>query len=202
VKLPQGSNRGGILGMPAVLAVSSYPYRTSPVLRGAFLLDAVLGTPPPPAPPNVPPLDEGAGVTAKTVRERLMQHRANPVCASCHTRIDPMGFALENYDPLGKWRDQDMGRPIDNTAEMHDGRKFQGPAELRKILLEKKELFARNLTNKMLGYAIGRGLTLQDSCTVDAILEELKDNQYDSRSWIESIVLSKPFQGEPERNKP
>jgi hypothetical protein len=191
VALPPNSNRGGILGMPAMLAVSSHVDRTSPVLRGAFLLDAVLGTPPPPAPPNVPPLE--TNVTAKTVRERLEQHRANPACASCHSRIDPLGFALENYDPLGRWRDFDSGKPVDNRAELHDGRKFAGPAELRQLLLEKKSLFLRNLTNKMLGYALGRGLTLQDSCAVDAILEDTAHNGFNSAKWIDAIVLSKPF---------
>lgn len=197
--LPPGTNRGGILGMPAVLAVSSYPYRTSPVLRGAFILDAILGTPPPPPPPNVPPLEEArAGAAPKSVRERLTLHRANATCAGCHNRIDPMGFALENYDPLGRWRDEDGGKAVDNSAEMNDGRQFAGPAELRTVLLEKKELFVRNLTNKMLGYALGRGLTLADSCVVDAIVEEVKQNDYNAAKWIEAIVLSAPFRGEVE----
>jgi hypothetical protein len=169
VKLPEGSKRGGVLGMPAVLAVSSYPYRTSPVLRGAFILDSILGTPPPPPPANVPPLEEDKpGAVAKSVRERLTMHRANPTCAGCHDRIDPMGFALENYDSVGKWRDEDGGKPVDNSAQMNDRRKFAGPQELRTVLMEKKDLFVRNITNKLLGYALGRGLTLQDSCTVDA----------------------------------
>jgi len=199
VKLPEGSKRGGILGMPAVLAVSSYPYRTSPVLRGAFILDAILGTPPPPPPPNVPPLgEEKAGAAPKSVRERLALHRADATCAGCHSRIDPMGFALENYDSVGRWRDEDGGKPVDNSAEMADGRKFAGPQELRTVLMEKRDLFLRNLTNKLLGYALGRGLTLRDSCTVDAIVEEVKQNKYSSAKLIEAIVLSAPFRGEPE----
>ncbi len=180
--------------MPAVLEVSSYPYRTSPVLRGAWILDSILGTPPPPPPPNVPPLDEPhAGAAPKTVRERLTQHRANPVCASCHSRIDPLGFALENFDAIGRWRDQDAGKPIDNASELADGTKFQGPDQLKAVLLERKDLFIRNLTNKMLGYALGRGLTLKDSCTVDAIMAQLKDNDYRAQTLIEAIVLSVPF---------
>ena len=116
--------------MSAVLAVSSYPYRTSPVLRGKWVLDSILGTPPPPPPPNVPALEEHQAAQAKTMRERLAQHRANPVCASCHSRIDPLGFALENYDALGQWRTEEAGKPIDNTGELPDGTKFAGPDEL------------------------------------------------------------------------
>jgi hypothetical protein len=138
--------------MPAVLAVSSHPYRSSPVLRGAWILDTLLGTPPPPPPPNVPPLEEHKeGAAPTTVRERLTQHRENPVCASCHSRIDGLGFALENYDTIGRWRDEDAGKPIDNTGELNDGTKFKGPAELRAVLLERKDLFVRNLASKMLG---------------------------------------------------
>lgn len=200
--LPPGTNRGGILGMPAVLAVASYPYRTSPVLRGAFILDAILGTPPPPPPPNVPPLEEGKSTAAaKSVRERLTQHRANVSCTGCHNRIDPLGFALENYDPLGRWRDEDGGKPVDNTGELNDGRKFAGPGQLRTVLLERKDLFARNLTSKMLGYALGRGLTLADGCVVDAIVAEVKQNDYNAAKWIEAIVLSAPFRGEAEVKK-
>ena len=194
VELPEGSNRGGVLGMPAVLAVSSYPYRTSPVLRGAFILDSILGTPPPPPPPNVPPLEETkSGESPKSVRERLSQHRENPVCASCHARIDPIGFALENYDPVGHWRDQDAGKPVDSSGELMDGTKFAGPAGLKQVLLDRKDLFIRNFTAKMLGYALGRGLTLKDSCTVDNIAEQLKANDYRAGKLAELIVLSQPF---------
>ena len=112
-----------------------------------------------------------------------------------------MGFALENYDSIGRWRDEEGGKKVDSRAELLDGRKFEGPQALREILLEKKDLFLRNITNKVLGYALGRGLTLRDSCTVDAILEELKQNDYSSSKWIESIVLSAPFRGEPEVSK-
>jgi hypothetical protein len=197
VELPKNSGRGGILGMPAVLSVASYPYRTSPVLRGAFILDAILGTPPPAPPPNVPPLEEAApGAAPKTVRERLSQHRANPSCAGCHSRIDPLGFALENYDPIGRWRDEESGKPVDNSAEMPDGHKFAGPQELRRVLLGKQDLFLRNIASKLLGYALGRGLTLYDQCAVDAIVEEVKNNNYSSRRLVEAIVLSPPFLGE------
>jgi hypothetical protein len=194
VDLAPGSHRGGLLGMAAVLAVSSYPYRTSPVLRGKWVLDSILGTPPPPPPANVPALEEHKeGAAPKSLRERLSQHRADPVCASCHNSIDPLGFALENYDALGAWRTTESGVTIDNSGELPDGTKFAGPDELRAVLLQRKDLFLRNLTNRMLGYALGRGLTRADSCTVDEILEQLKENGYKSQSLIEAIVMSKPF---------
>ena len=179
--------------MAAVLAVSSYPQRTSPVLRGKWILDAMLGTPPPPPPPNVPRCRSRQASAPQTVRERLAEHRANAVCASCHSRIDPLGFALENYDVLGRWRTEEAGRPIDNEGELPDGTKFHGPDELKAVLLARKDLFLRNLTNKMLGYALGRGLTLADSCTVDAILAELAKNDYRAHTLIDAIVLSTPF---------
>jgi hypothetical protein len=203
VELPEGSNRGGLLGMPAVLAVSSHPYRTSPVLRGAWILENLLGTPPPPAPPNVPLLDSGSdAASAKTVRERLALHRQDPVCGSCHARIDPMGFALENYDVLGKWRDKDNGQPIDASAELLDGTKFDGPAGLRKVLMDRKDLFVRNFTAKLLGYALGRGLTLEDSCTVDEIVAKVKQNDYSSRTLLEEVVLSRPFRFQRPEKRP
>lgn len=194
VEIPEGSNRGGLLGMAAVLIASSHPYRTSPVLRGAWILDSLLGAPPPPPPPDVPPLEEHKeGAAPKTVRERLMQHRANPACASCHDRIDPLGFALENYDAVGRWRTEDGGKPIDNSAELIDGTKFRGPAGLKAALLDRKDLLIRNLATKMLGYALGRGLTLRDSCAVDQIVAKVKENNYSAQALLEAIVLSVPF---------
>ncbi len=202
-ELPEGSRRGGVLGMPAVLSVSSYPYRTSPVLRGAWVLEAILGTPPPPPPPNVPALEEPPpGEPSKTVRERLAAHRAHPNCASCHSRIDGLGFALENYDVIGRWRTEEAGKPVDNSGELADGAKFKGPEELRKVLLERKDLFIRNLTGKMLGYALGRGLTLTDSCTVDAIVAKLKENDYKAQTLLDEIVLSVPFRYQRGQPKP
>jgi mono/diheme cytochrome c family protein len=196
--LPQGSTRGGLLGMPAVLIVGSYPYRTSPVLRGAWILEAMLGTPPPPPPAAVPPLDKQASAEApKTVREMLTLHRANAVCATCHSRIDPLGFALENYDFIGRWRDQDNGKPVDNRGEMPDGAMVEGPQGLKAALLARKDEFVRNLTSRMLGYALGRGLTAQDSCAVDRIVADLRDNDYRAQKLIEGIILSAPFQYQP-----
>ncbi len=203
VELPEGSHRGGLLGMPAVMAVSSYPYRTSPVLRGAFILDAILGTPPPPPPPNVPALEEAhEGAPPKSTRERLAQHRANAACAGCHSRIDPLGFALENFDVIGRWRDEEGGKPVDNSGELIDGTKFRGPDELKKALLDRKDLFIRNLAGKMLGYALGRGLTLTDSCAVDQIVAQLRENDYSARTLIEGIVLSAPFRYQAGRKEP
>lgn len=193
IELPEGSNRGGLLGMAAILAVSSHPQRTSPVLRGKWLLESILGTPPPPPPPNVPPLAEGPAQETHTVRERLSLHRANPACATCHTRIDPLGFALENYDVLGRWRTEEAGKPIDAKGQLPDGTTFDGPEQLKAVLLEKKDVFLRNLTNKLLGYALGRGLTIEDSCTVDGIVAEVKRNDYSAYSLINAIVLSTPF---------
>jgi hypothetical protein len=196
--LPDGSTRGGLLGMPAVLAVGSYPYRTSPVLRGAWILDALLGTPPPPPPEAVPPLEKQASDGApKTVREMLTQHRANPACATCHSRIDPLGFALENYDYIGRWRDQENGKPLDTRGEMPDGTIVEGPQSLKAAMLERKDQIIRNLTTKMLGYALGRGLTAQDSCAVDHIVADLKENDYRAQKLIEGIILSALFQLQP-----
>jgi Protein of unknown function (DUF1587)./Protein of unknown function (DUF1592)./Protein of unknown function (DUF1595)./Protein of unknown function (DUF1588)./Protein of unknown function (DUF1585). len=193
IELPENSHRGGLLGMAAVLMISSHPQRTSPVLRGKWILDAILGTPPPPPPPNVPALEEPTGATPRTLRELLTQHRANPVCASCHSRIDPLGFALENYDVLGRWRTEESGKPVDVKGELPDGTAFEGPDQLRAVLLQKKSLFIRNLSNKMLGYALGRGLTLKDSCTVDGIVADVEKSDYSAHALINSIVMSMPF---------
>jgi hypothetical protein len=192
--LPENSHRGGILTMSAVLAVSSYPQRTSPVLRGKWILENILGTPPPPPPPNVPALPENhPGAATLTLRERLEQHRADPTCASCHSRIDPLGFALENYDVLGRWRTEDSGKPIDNQGQLPDGTKIDGPEDLKKVLLNRKDVILRNFTSKMLGYALGRGLTVNDSCTVDAVMQTLEKEQYSAHTLIREIVLSTPF---------
>jgi hypothetical protein len=193
IDLPPDSHRGGLTGMAAVLAVSSYPSRTSPVLRGKWVLDAVLGTPPPPPPPNVPQLPEKAGATPATLRERLEEHRRNPVCANCHSRIDPIGFALENYDPLGRYRTEESGKAIDNGGELPGGIRFHGAVELKRVLLERKGLFIRNLTARMLGYALGRGLTLEDRCEVERIALVLERSDYRAQTLVREIVRSVPF---------
>ncbi len=193
VLLPPDSHRGGLLGMAAILAVSSVPTRTSPVLRGKWVLESFLGTPPPPAAPNVPPLAKEDAAKPATVRERLTLHRQNPACASCHAKIDPWGFALENYDSVGRWRDNDSGKPVDSSGELPGGLKFHGPVELKKILMERRDLVVRNLTAKMMGYALGRSLTLEDYCAVDQIVEQVKKEYYSSYALIRGIVLSTPF---------
>lgn len=193
VELPPDSHRGGVLGMAAVLAVSSYPNRTSPVLRGKWILEALLGTPPPPPPPNVPQLPEHAGASPQTLRERLTLHRANPACAVCHNRIDPLGFGLENYNVLGLWRTEDAGKPIDAKGELPDGSTFDGPEQMKQVLLKQKDLLIHNLTAKMLGYALGRGLTLEDHCSVDLIAEKVKQENYSAQTLILEVIRSVPF---------
>jgi hypothetical protein len=202
VELPEGTHRGGLLGMSAILAVSSYPHRTSPVLRGKWMLDAMLGTPPPPPPADAPALEEGKSVESHNLRERLAQHRANAVCASCHSRIDPLGFALENYDAIGKWRTEDAGKPIDARGELPDGTAFDGPDQLKAVLLEKKGLFMRNLTSKVLGYAVGRGLTLQDSCVMDDIVAQVERSDYSAHALIDAVVFSMPFRYQAAQKEP
>ena len=144
--------------------------------------------------PNVPQLDEKQAAAApQTIRELLEQHRAEPDCASCHNQIDPIGFGLENYDLLGRWRTEEAGKPIDAKGELPDGTKFDGPQELKQVLLERKDEFVRHLTTKMLGYALGRGLTIEDRCTVDEIVKKVKEGEYRSHVLIAEIVCSVPF---------
>lgn len=194
VELSEDSHRGGLLGMSAVLAVSSFPHRTSPVLRGKWILETLLGTPPPPPPPNVPGLEEIADDAKPTsLRARLELHRTDPTCASCHATMDPLGFGLENFDVLGRWRTVDEGVPIDASGELPGGVTFNGPDELKLLLMERKEQFIRNLTSKMLGFALSRGLTYEDDCVVESILRELEKNDYKAQTLITEIVMSIPF---------
>jgi hypothetical protein len=194
VDLPEDSHRGGLLGMGGVLAISSLPHRTSPVLRGKWVREALLGSPPPPPPPDVPPLEEAKNTeSSQTIRELLEQHRRNPACASCHDHIDPIGFGLENFDMLGRWRTEESGKPVDAQGELPDGTKFDGPEELKRVLLDQKDDFVRYLTKKMLGYALGRGLTIEDHCAVEEIIGRVKENEYRSHTLIAEIVCSVPF---------
>ncbi|MDP8244303.1 MAG: DUF1588 domain-containing protein [Candidatus Hinthialibacter antarcticus] len=194
VELPPKSHRGGIITMAGVLTVSSYPHRTSPVLRGKWIMETVLGTPPPPPPPDIPELPENhSDEKPKTLRERLEIHRANPACASCHDRIDPLGFGLDNFDAIGRWRTKDANQKIDASGQLPNGDQFNGPDELKQILLERKDDFVRHLTAKMLGYALGRGLIMEDYCTVDRIVEELKRNDYKAQTLLWEIIQSVPF---------
>ena len=191
VSLP--ANRGGILTQASILTLTSNPTRTSPVKRGKWVLDQLLNTPPPPPPANAPPLDEGKQLSG-SLRQRMEQHRANALCASCHERMDPIGFAFENYDAIGRWRDKDGEFAIDSSGVLPDGQTFQGPAELKAILKRKKDLFRRCLAEKMLTYALGRGLEHYDACAVDEILAAMSKKGDKFSALLVETVNSKPFQ--------
>ncbi len=188
-------NRGGVLTMPAVLTLTSYPLRTSPVLRGKWILEEIIGTPPPPPPPivaSLPPDDRAKN--GLTLRQRLEKHREDPTCANCHKKMDPLGFALENFDPIGRWRTEIAGDPVDATGEMTNGEKISSPADLKRALLERKEQFLRNLTERMLAYALGRGLEYYDIPTVKKITDSVAKSDFSSQTLIQEIVQSYPFQ--------
>jgi hypothetical protein len=190
----QGASRGGILTHASVMTVTSNPTRTSPVKRGRWVLEQILGTPPPPPPPDVPELEEDkAAATATTLRELLEQHREDPACANCHAKMDPIGFALENYNAIGAFRTKEGELAIDTTAELPDGTAFDGIADLKQILKDRKQQFVRCLTEKMLTYALGRGLEYYDRPTVDRIVAELEAEGYRSSVLITEIVKSDPF---------
>ena len=194
VQLTDENRRGGLLSMAAVLAVSSYPHRTSPVLRGKWILETILGDPPPPPPSNVPELEESASsVSSESLRQRLELHRQDVACAQCHDRIDPLGFGLENYGVLGRWRDKYEGHTVDARGALPDGTTFSGPAELKLALLGRKDQFVHHLTKKMLGYALGRGLTYYDYCAVNSIVDKLRANDYKSHHLLFGIIQSVPF---------
>jgi hypothetical protein len=186
-------SRGGVLTHGSVLTITSNPTRTSPVKRGKWVLDNLLGTPPPPPPPNVPDLKDQKELTG-TLRQKMELHRVNPNCASCHERMDPIGFGLENFNAVGVWRDKDDQLPIDASGTLPGGQKFSGPAELKKILRDQKDLFAHCLTEKMLTYALGRGLEYYDKCAVDKITTALARKNYRFSVLITEIVNSVPFQ--------
>jgi len=196
VTLDPDHPRGGLLGHGGLLMVTSYPNRTSPVVRGKWLLETILGAPPPEPPPNVPGLpDRGEGGEPASVRERLERHRANPACAGCHAPMDPLGFALENFDAIGIWRDTgESGQPIDASATMPSGVAFEGPAGLRRVLLSRGEDFAAAVTEKLLAYALGRGLEYTDRPTVRRILRDAAADDYSWSSIVLGIVKSTPFQ--------
>ncbi len=186
--------RAGLLGSGSVMGITSYARRTSPVLRGAWVMDKMFGIELPPPPPNVPTLEAGGhDIKKMTVRQQLEIHRENPACATCHDRIDPIGFSMENFDTLGRWRDKDEGGPIDAKASMADGRDVAGIAGLKAYILENKPQFLRQVTYKMLGYGLNRGLRPSDVCTVETILERLNNNDNKAQELILGIVLSKPF---------
>jgi hypothetical protein len=195
VRVKTPAHRGGILTHASILTLASNATRTSPVKRGKFVLEQLLNTPPPPPPPdlNIPELEDQKQLKG-TLRQQMEQHRANPICASCHQRMDPIGFAFENFDAVGVWREKDAGAPVDASGVLPDGRKFDGPAGLRKILRADKQVFVRCVVEKMLTYALGRGLESYDRLAVNKILSAVgKEDDRFSALLIE-IVRSDPFQ--------
>ena len=188
-----GGRRSGVLTQASILTISSYPTRTSPVLRGRWLLDNILGAPPPPPPPDVPELDEKAIGATASMRQQLEQHRANAACAACHAKMDPLGFALENYDAIGQWRTRDGNFPIDAAATLPGGKSFQGAAEMKAILKADPGPFVQCLAEKMLTYALGRGLENYDKRAVKLICRRLPANRHRFSALTWEIVNSPPF---------
>lgn len=187
--------RGGVVTLGSVLTATSYPRRTSPVLRGRWILEELLGSSVPAPPPNVPALEENTASTeGLTLRQRLDLHRQNADCASCHDRMDPLGFGLENFDGIGRWRDNDNGQPIDNAGQLPSGDSFSGPGELKSVLMKRSGEFQQHIVRKLLGFALGRELNKFDACVVDACLKKLNENEFKSQVVIEEIALSYPFQ--------
>ena len=186
--------RGGVLTQASVLLVTSNPTRTSPTKRGKWVLEQILGTPPPPPPPGVGVInDEQHRINATTLRQLMEEHRKNPMCAACHAKMDPIGFGLENFDPVGKWRTMDGNYPLDTTGVLPGGIKFKGPTELKQILLKNKAEFAHALTEKLLTYALGRGIEPSDKCAVDAIVKRVVTQNYHFANLITDVVDSDPF---------
>jgi len=194
----QDEARRGLLGKGALLMVTSHPHRTSPVLRGKWILENVLGAPPPPPPDVVPPFEENTEAhKPRSVRERMEQHRRNPACAGCHRMIDPAGLALENFDAVGAWRTRDggtRGTPVDASGQLVDGTQINGVVELRSALLREPETFVRTMTEKFMTYAIGRGLAAADMPAVRSVVRDSARDQYRFSAVVLGIVRSVPFQ--------
>jgi hypothetical protein len=194
VFVPAGTMRGGLLRQGSVLTVTSYATRTSPVIRGKWVLDNILGTPPPPPPASVPPLKENTVSSTLSVRERLAEHRSNAACAHCHKRIDPVGFSLENFDAVGRWRTLEEGRPVDATGGLPDGSKFEGVAGLEQALLMRPERFVSTLAEKLLTFALGRGVEYYDAPAIRKIVAQARAQDDKFSSLILGIATSTPFQ--------
>ena len=187
--------RGGLLTHASILTITSNPTRTSPVKRGKWVLEQILGSPPPPPPPEVPDLkEEKAGQLTGSLRQRMEQHRANPNCATCHAKMDPLGFGLENFDAIGAWRDKDGTYPIDASGTLPGGRAFNGPRGLKEILKGKDKEFTRCLTEKLLTFALGRGLEEPDRCVVDKIADAVTSDGHRFSRLVLEIIRSDPFQ--------
>ena len=187
---------GGILTQASILTLTSYNNRTSPVLRGKWVLENLLDNAPPPPPPNIPALvqDEKAPLTG-TMRELMEQHRTNPTCAACHSRMDPIGFGLENFDGIGSWRTIDSKNSlIDASGKLPDGKTFDGPAGLKEVLLSQKDRFVRTTVAKLLTFALGRGLERSDNPVVDEITAAVRKEDYKFSALVNQVVQSAPFQ--------
>jgi hypothetical protein len=196
VTFPADSPRGGLLSQGSILSVTSYATRTSAVLRGKWVLENLLGSPPPPPPANVPALKTEGAVPGKTLtmREAMVQHRASPACAGCHARMDPIGFSMENFDALGRWRDRDSESAIDASGTLPDGTRFEGVPGLRKMLVQHSNEFVSTLTGKLLMYALGRNLQYYDAPAVRQIVRTAANEKYTFASLVVGIVKSVPFQ--------
>jgi hypothetical protein len=190
--------RGGVLGHAGILTVTSFPHRTSPVLRGRWVLEELLGAEVPPPPPDVPVLNDGrrkGDAPVLTIRQQLEKHRAKAECASCHARMDPLGFGLENFDVLGRWRAEQSGQPVDSAGVLPTGESFRGPVELKKLLLDKRRPeFLRNLSRKALGYALGREVGRAElHVVVRDCVRALEEGEFRASRLLEAIVVSYPF---------
>jgi hypothetical protein len=194
VELGDSAMRGGLLRQGSILTVTSYATRTSPVIRGKWILENILGTPPPPPPANIPALKDNTISSTLSVRERLAEHRANIACAGCHKLMDPAGFSLENFDAVGRWRTVEEGRPVDVTGGLPDGSKFEGVNGLEQALQKRPEMFVGTLTEKLLTFALGRGLEHYDAPAVRKIVHDARAQDYRFSSLIVGIATSTPFQ--------
>jgi hypothetical protein len=194
VQLPE--NRRGILGHGSILTLTSVADRTSPVLRGKWIMEVLLGTPPPPPPPNVPDLEETSGIKGArllSVRERMEEHRKNPACTSCHRVIDPLGLALENYDTTGAWRIKDNETAVDASGDLYDGTKLNGPADLRSALLNRQDVILLSFTENLMTYAMGRRVDHRDMPAVRAIVREAARHGNRMSAFILGVATSAPF---------
>jgi hypothetical protein len=194
VALGADRQRGGLLRHGSILTVTSYATRTSPVVRGKWVLENFMGTPPPPPPADVPPLKDNTVGANLTIRARLAQHRSQAACASCHRLIDPVGFALEQFDAVGRWRDRDEGQPVDAAGGLPDGSEFEGVSGLEKALLRRPEWFVRTLTEKLFTFALGRAPEEADAPAIRKIVREARANNYRFSALIVGLTTSTPFQ--------
>jgi len=195
VDLPADSPRAGILGQGSFLMMASHSDVTSPVLRGKWILDNILGSSPPPPPPVVPALkDTGVNGKILSMREKMEQHRSNPACYSCHATVEPYGLSLENFDPIGRWRTvNENGEPVDASTELINGTKFEGPKGLRNVVLANKDQYVQTATHRLLTYALGRGLDYYDMPTIRKIVKESTPSNYSFSTLVVNIVKSMPF---------